>query len=268
MFNKLKESFGCLVCSLPAVISCALVSVNTNADETKKVSICYTEWGDYGGENLPGKGIIPDLTTRVLEHAGYDVEVLILPWARCVRSVKFNKIDLIASAWRGKNFDPDFEYFDITWENDVSFVVNSNSALASGDINDMSGLTIGHVRDSGGMDELRENPSIQTHEVTEMDTLVKLLANRRIDAVLSDPPSLFAAARQMDPDYFDQLRVLEPPLLTNYNSPLVSNTHPEKDVLRDAFNSSLRTLITEGLYSDLIAIHGEQIRFDIPRQYR
>jgi len=236
--------------------------------EEREVSICYTPWGAYGGKDLPGKGIIPDFTTRVLQHAGYKVKVDIVPWPRCVEGTKKHKYDLIASAWRGKNFDPYFDYFDITWENDINFIVAKDSDIVSGEIENFFGKTVAHVRDSGGMDAIRNHPSIKTQEVAVMDKMVKMVLAKRFDAILSDPPSLLIAASKMKPALHTQLRVLDPPLLTNYNSPLIAKNHPRKEELRRGFNKALKETVSAGLYDEMIRIHGEEIRYDVPREYR
>jgi hypothetical protein len=68
--------------------------------------------GEIGGESLPGKGIYPDITSRVLEEAGYKVEVFIIPWTRCIEEARAHEFNVIAAAREGEHFEKDFRYFN------------------------------------------------------------------------------------------------------------------------------------------------------------
>lgn len=243
-------------------------SANTPVNENKTIRICYTTWGTAGGEDLPGKGLIPDLAARVMRNAGYEVEVFIVPWPRVVEMTKEHKYDMVASAWKGENFDPYFEYLDVTFQNDINFIVSSNSPIKSGEIENFNGKTVGHVSGSGGLDLIRNNPSIKTEEVAILDKLIRMLIEGRIDAIISDPPNLFAAADNMGKEYTDQLKVLQPPLVRNYNAPLIEKHHPKLEQIKRDFHRSFMELIEKGLYEELTKVHGPETVFVIPDEYR
>lgn len=243
-------------------------STITRAQDKPDLKLCYTTWGQHGGEDLPGKGFIPDLVQRVFAEAGYQVTVDIVVWPRCINGAKKQRYDLVASGWRGENFDPFFEYLNITLRNDINFIVHRDSKSVSGDIEEFSGKTIVYVRDSGGMDDIRQNSSIKTREVSEMVTMIPMLEKRRVDAAITDPESFFLAAAEMDPPVDHLFRILQPPLVTNFNSPLIAKDHPLLDQIRGDFDRSFKKLVKNGIYQELIEIHGPQFEYQVPDSAR
>jgi polar amino acid transport system substrate-binding protein len=241
---------------------------NTSAQDKNDLKLCYTTWGQHGGESLPGKGLIPDLVSRVFKHAGYNVFVDIVPWARCINLAKKGQYDLVASGWRGENFDPYFDYLNITLRNDINFIVLKDTPIKSGEISNFHGKIVAYVRDSGGMDAVRENSDIETREVSRMVTMIPILSGGRVDAVITDPESFFLAASKMNPPIDGEFKVLQPPLSTNFNSPLIFKGHPHFKQIQENFDRSFKTLIKDGIYTKLINIHGSQFKFQIPLHAR
>jgi polar amino acid transport system substrate-binding protein len=246
----------------------ALSALSPASAAAKKLKLCYTTWGQYGGDDLPAKGFMPDLVTRVLEHAGYEVSIDIIPWPRCIIMTKKRKYDMVASGWRGKNFDPYFEYLNITVRNDISFVVRKDSDFTSSEIENFEGKSVAYVRETGGMDPILQNKKIEFVEVSEMNTMIPMLHGGRMDAVITDPESFFVAAAARNPPLDDGFRTLEPPVFNNFNSPLVPKGHPDLEELREKFDRSFKILIKEGLYPDLIRIHGQDFVDRVPLHAR
>ena len=72
----------------------------------------------------------------------------------------------------------------------------------------------------------------------------------------------------MDPPFDDQLKILEPPLFTNFNSPLIAKGHPRYEMIRDDFDKAFKQLIADGLYDDMIKLHGEEFVYQVPLHAR
>lgn len=258
-------------CTRFVVMSLISAGILFNSDavaQDKSLKLCYTTWGQHGGDDLPGKGFIPDLVTRVFAHAGYTTTVEIVPWPRCINLAKKMRYDLVASGWQGENFDSFFEYLNITLRNDISFIVPRNSPIMSGNLEDLHGKSIAYVRDSGGMDAIRANINIKTVEVSKMTTMIPILHGGRVDIVVTDPESFFLAAAEMEPPLDGEFRILQPPWTTNVNSPLIHKDHPDLEQIRNDFDRSFKALINSGIYSELIAIHGQQFEFQVPLHAR
>ncbi len=232
-------------------------SDEANAIEEKpKLKICYLEWGKYGGENLPSKGLVPDITTRVFIHAGYNVEVYIVPWPRCIEQTKRLKYDLVAGAWEGEGFDPYFEYMENVTVDSINFVTLESSQLTSGDMDYLEGKRIGFMRDSGGLENFKKNKHrFKVIEVAVEKRLLTMLKGDRFDAVISDPLQLIELANKMMPPLGEKLRVLLPPVQENLSSPMISKNHPDKAKIISDFKRSFKVLVQAGLYDEMYEIH-------------
>lgn len=244
-------------------VAAAISFANLSYAETKPaLTICGTTWGKLGGDHLPGQGFVPDLVMRVFRHAGYEIRTELIPWPRCVELAKRQQYDLISSAWRGENFAPHFDYLDVILHDTINFVALEGSSIPSGEPESFRDRRVGFVREAGGMENLvAAYPYIKTVDTGKLEALLRMLDGGRIDAIVSDPVSLKEVIKTMERPIKGKIRVLEPPLQINFNSPMIAKGHPHKEQIAADFSAAYRELVDAGLYDDLIAIH------DLPVQY-
>jgi len=249
-----------LMAALAALLLAGFQATAANAAEKKPLTICGTTWGKYGGEELPGKGFVPDLVMRVFRHAGYQIETKLVPWPRCVELAKQQKFDMVSSGWRGENFAPHFDYLEVILEDTVNFITLENSTIASGDMKSFHGKRVGFVRDAGGMGVFDNQDKIKITKVGSLSKLLHMLDGGRIDAIVSDPVNLNETRKTLDRPLKNKLKVLQPPILTNYNSPLIAKGHPDKAQITADFAKSYKALVADGLYEKLIKLHDLQVQ--------
>jgi len=244
------------------VAALALPAVFAEAGDKKPIVICGTTWGKYGGDDLPGKGFVPDLMMRVFRDAGYEVRTELVPWPRCVERAKAVKYDLIASAWRGKNFAPHFDYLNVILHDTVNFVTLADTSIASGDVSAFKGKRVGYVREAGGLAQIFAGQTeIRTVEVAVLKKLLPMLERGRIDAIATDPVNLNELVKTLDPPLKKKLKALQPPLQINYNSPQIAKHHPDKARIIADFDRSYKKPVKQGLYDELIKLHDLQVQY-------
>jgi polar amino acid transport system substrate-binding protein len=61
--------------------------------EEKVILVAATEWRPYMSENLPDKGVIPEITRVAFEKAGYRAVFKFYPWKRLLTSTKSGAVD-------------------------------------------------------------------------------------------------------------------------------------------------------------------------------
>lgn len=247
---------------ITAALACTLLFPSLASAE--KLKICYLEWGKLGGEKLPNKGLIPDAVTRILTDAGYEVEVFIRPWNRCIEQTKSMEFDMVADAWKGPTFDNDFDYSHTHHIDKISFVVRDDSPLTSGTFESMKGKRVGYLDTSGGLEKFYQNKNLFS-EVTAVPTeaaMVRILDGGRVDAIVSDPVQLLGVASKLTPPIQTKLRVLEPPIQMNIGAALISKKHPKKQQILAAYEKSFRKLLKTDMYQKLEQVHG--VKLDLP----
>lgn len=248
-----------------AVFACALTAAtlppSTAAEKKELVKVCFLNWGKQGGEHLPEQGFNPDLVSTVLREAGYEPEVRILPWVRCLEETKQHKYAFVAGYWRGGEGDKWFDYFHPTTVDRINFVVMKESDLTSGRLEDLYGRRVGYLRGAGGLKEFKDRiERFKAFEASKDLALIKMLRAGRIDAIISNSPHITSLAETSFPDMVGHLRVLQPAIQVNIAAPAISWTHPKREEMKARYNRAYEKLVKEGIYERLMAKH--KIRVD------
>lgn len=236
--------------------------ITVGSAQAETLKLCYLEWGKFGGKKLPEKGFIPDAMTRILTHAGYQVEVSIRPWNRCIEQTKAMDFDLVADAWKGPTFDNDFDYLRVHHIDAINFVALKTSDIKDGNIESMKGRRVGYLGTSGGLEKFYKNQDIfaQVSKVNSEAAMLRVLLKDRVDVIVSDPLQLLAVADTIEQGLSEKLAVLDPPLQLNYGAALISKNHPKKEEIKAAFDKAFRELAKTDMYEKLSAKHDIQIR--------
>jgi polar amino acid transport system substrate-binding protein len=237
------------------------IPVSNGAAANQLLRLCHVPWGVFAGKDLPGKGIYPDITSRVLRKAGYQVEVSIIPWTRCIENVRSREYDIVTAAWEGKSFDADFIYLNNTSIDTINFIVLDGSSLNSGRFEDLRGKKIGILRDQGGMEDFYNHADLFKfiHQSSSELALLRMLIHGRVDAVLTNPAHLQSLANSMTDEMTSKIRALLPPAQINYASPIIAKSHPLAQQIKADFDEAFRALVAEGLYDDLERVHGVRL---------
>ncbi|CCQ75548.1 ABC transporter substrate-binding protein [Magnetospira sp. QH-2] len=259
IFNKAK----CKTIAGSVLIAGMTYFSASGAALSETLKICYLEWGSMGGKALPDLGYIPDSVTKILEHAGYQVEVSILPWNRCIQQTKATKFDLVADAWRGPTFDPDFDYLRMHHIDRINYVTLNSSGIEDAENQSLKGKRVGYLATSGGLEKFYENQDLFSYvaKVNYEDAMLRILANKRVDIILSDPLALLAAADGVKPGLSKEMKVLEPPLQLNLASPLISKKHPKKAEIMERFSQAFGALRKTDFFEKMMKKHGLLIKY-------
>lgn len=216
----------------------SMAQIGESAAEQNLLKICYTTWGKMGGEILPNKGVYPDIAARTLKEAGYQVSVDIVPWDRCIESVKLQIYDVVAAAWTADTLRNDFIYLRNTGIDRINFMVLEDSPIESGDFEALKGKRIVMFQ-SAGIDRFEKNiDQFQVTKVHHENQMIEMLAAGRVDALLSNPEQTVSLAAKKFPALVGRLKILEPPVQLNYASPMVSVNHPRKLEIKMKFDEA------------------------------
>jgi polar amino acid transport system substrate-binding protein len=228
--------------------------------DSNLIKVCYLDWGKYGGDNLPNKGIISDIVTQTLEHAGYKVQMDILPWKRCVRNVSIHQYDIVAAAWITQSHSKDFEYMRTISYDSVSFFSLESSKYKSQEtlgelLQSLYGEEIGLVKSEGYPDQFMKHKDMYNlTEITRLKQLIKMLLANRIGLIVSDPINVYDTLDELKVNKIG-LKVLSPPISISKNSPMISKSHPRKVEIMTRFNAAIEELLESGLHKRIMETH-------------
>lgn len=233
------------------------------ANEAKElIKVCYLEWGKLGGKNLPNKGFAPDVTATVLKKAGYDVQVDILPWSRCLKSVEVGRHDMVATFWIGEEQKKTYQYFEPQSLDYINFITLKNYKAKSGKLEDFYGKSIGVMRDAGGIENFfNKRDKFKVFDVTSERQLINLLKIGRIDAIVTDPVPLLSLVENQFPELSGKLKVWNPEIQLNISAPAIALNHSKRDEIMKRYNKVFIELMKEDFYKEMFKKHKLEVKY-------
>lgn len=263
------KTFSLTMMLLVGLVMTTAFHTTASAQGKEIVRVCYLNWGKQGGVHLPEQGFIPDLLASVLSEAGYTPVIDIIPWKRCLNLVKKNRYDFVGSYWIGGEMDPWFDYFLPTTVDRINFVALKGSGLSSGKLEDLYGKRIGLLEGAGGLKQFRDQKDKFTvYEASDDMALIKMLRNRRLDAILSNSPHIIGLAETSFPELVKDIVVLEPPIQSNIASPAIAVSNPRRVEMKRRYNAAYKKLVAEGVYQRLMKKHDIRVDFTMTESDR
>jgi polar amino acid transport system substrate-binding protein len=219
------------------------------------ITICYTHWGIMGDEDLPKKGVYPYVVTKVMEHAGYNVRVDLINWTRCVEATKNQEYDIVAALWESKPLSKDFVWLNNSIVDKMSFFTNVKTGIDTGEMIKLKGKSVAIVRDAGGTENFYSREDwFKVYKVTNQVQVLDMILNGRADLTIAEERQFNSLVMANHPEKADQIKMLSPPVETNYASPAMSVNHPRFKEISEKYDASYRQLVKEGLYDELESV--------------
>ncbi|MCG2624990.1 transporter substrate-binding domain-containing protein [Bradyrhizobium sp. WYCCWR 13023] len=159
-------------------------------------------------------GILVDVVTEAFRRTGEPIEVQVMPWARCLAEVRSGRVDGIFSVFKLPERNEFLTYTNVPVITQVLafFVPADSDVMFDGDIGKLGRLRIGTIRaTSYGLkvdSALKTGVWSTTVETNNVDTLVGMLALKRIDLAIGYRHVVLDAARNKG--YQDKIRELSP----------------------------------------------------------
>jgi len=243
------------------LLFCLFISTSL-AFASENIKVCYLEWGKLGGDKLPDKGFVPDVVATTLREAGYNPEVTIMPWVRCLKLVELHEYDIVAGFWIGEEQKKTYQFLVPNTIDDISFITLKDYQANSGDIEDFFGKKVALIRDAGGLEKFYSNESKFTvFKVNNDIQMLQLLSAGRIDAIISDPVQILSKVDNEMPELSGKLKVWNPPIQRNIGAPALALNHPQKDEIMKRYNDAFQKLVQNGLYDKMMKKHGVVVKY-------
>ena len=225
------------------------------------ITVCYTNWGIMGGDSLPKKGVYPYVVTSVLEHAGYNVQMDIINWTRCVEKTKNGEYDMAAALWESESLSVDFRFLNNSIIDKIFFFTNVETGIDTGEMTALKGRSVAIVRGAGGTEEFYSREDwFKVYKVTNQVQVLEMLLKGRADLTLAEERQFNKLVLDEFPEKADQIKILHPPVQLNYASPAMSTNHPRWKEISEKYDVSYRQLVREGLYDELESVF--KLRFE------
>ena len=218
------------------------------AQEKAEIVIAGTENG------MPAQEIL----TEAFRRAGYKVKIRFMPWARCLTEARSGTIDGIYGATLTPARAVDFLFpEEALWDEIQSAFVRADDATDyQPTVEGLADIRVGLMNASATGPEfdraVAEKKLKHIDYATSFDSLLLMLAGRRVDVIIADPRSVLAAARQRG--LLDKLREVPPPVLRD---PVYVAFTRARDMsaVSNALSAALKEMRQDGSYAALFARH-------------
>ena len=151
------------------------------------------------------EGFMTDVVRYALKNAGYNLEVIMLPYIRAVKQTRAGEVDGIVVV--GKLFAPDLIYPEMPVVSQrVAFIVKKGTDWKYKGVNSLKTKTIGIVKGYHSVDEDLQNYLLGKENADKIQVIygldttersIKKLLAKRIDIYLEGEISLFYALEKL-----------------------------------------------------------------------
>lgn len=204
----------------------------------------------YSSEVLPSRGLLNSLVDVIFREAGYEPDILLLPWSRALNRVETVSADALIGAFYTEDRAKRFYYSDPFFEADVVLLTRRESVFHFERLQDLKGMRVGVVQDNAYPGSLRD-VGLDVLEVADFRLNLRMLTAQRVDVIADVVERLRYAAVTEDYDWSD-FRVLKPKLGSGVMHVAVSKQHPNASEILTRFNTALARLRASGRYQQLI----------------
>jgi polar amino acid transport system substrate-binding protein len=159
-------------------------------------------------------GILVDVVTEAFQRTGYQFEIQLMPWARCLAEIRSGRADGIFSVFKLPERDEFLTYTSVPIITQVeAFFVSADSDVKfGGDISKLGDFSIGTIR--GTSYGTKVDSALKTGvwssvvETNSIDSLVGMLVLKRIDLAVGYRHVILEAARKKG--YLNKIKELAP----------------------------------------------------------
>lgn len=252
-----RDTWRVAVCSLMLSLLAPILFADPVRADPPTLTVVADEWPPFSGDNLPGKGMSPDIIVQVLERAGYKAQVAIVPWARIMHGVHSGAadFDIVGSLFFDEELTGLMTYSDPYVETEVKFVrrVGGEAVFDGLESLDPYAIAVG----DGFLYEDGFDRADHLNKIVVTTALqgVQLVAAGRADLTLDSVDVINYAVSKQDLSLEGKVEILDSVLATHGVHMAVMGNVPNKDRIVADFNRALRKMRGDGSLDRLVAKH-------------
>lgn len=219
------------------------------------LTVVADEWPPYSGEALPSKGLSLDVIRSVLERAGYQVEVAVIPWARIMDGARKGSFDVVGSLFLTENLKPHVTYSEPYYTTEVNFLRRVGARQTFAKPNDLRPFSIAVGDGFHHSEEFDSADYLNKVVVTTTLQSVQMVAHGRVELTLDSAEVIHHALEREDPSLQGMVEFLPKPLASRGIHMAVRNDLPMRDKVIADFNRMLGEMRKDGSFAALLANH-------------
>ncbi len=147
----------------------------------EKVLIYTSDYEPYYGEKMTDFGPVAKITVLALKEAGYDSEIKLRPWARCLKKAQIGKCDILIAVWYSAKRENWMAFTDPILVNENGIYKRKSDNLVFTNCNELiknNNVVVGSVRGYVLPECFRQEGLVVENVTTDLMNMRKLVAGR------------------------------------------------------------------------------------------
>jgi len=232
------------------------LSITPNAKAQETLTIAASNWAPYKDENLPGGGIVMDVTTQALIRAGYKVDSIVLPWKRTLQGAIIGKYDVLPAIWHTAERAEKLVFSEPIITSRVVIISKKSINFEYKTLESLTGRTVGVGIGWGYPEDFQKATNFTRDTSHELKiTLNKLIFGRVNLAIVEEYAARYAMNAYFKDDAdnvtYSKVSLEEKDLRVAF-----SKKHSKHEEILKRFNVALAEMKTDGTFQKIMSFHG------------
>jgi len=227
---------------------------------TPSVTIAGNVEEPYISKTKPGKGLAMDVITQILKRAGYEVNIVFMPWKRIENGFSDNSIDISPI---DKFLDPEKTPYltsDVYMSSELVVVKRKEDKLDFKNPDDFKNYIKDKAYRMGVFseiedpvfNELRPFVSLSFHDYCS--ELTRDVAQKKVDVALIDR-RIATNNLSLTPNIADHLTIMPTTLISQDIRLSINGQREDAKQIQENFNKALKEMKADGSYTKIIKRH-------------
>jgi polar amino acid transport system substrate-binding protein len=213
----------------------------------------YPPFSDIGRPQL---GFANELFTTAIRRAGYEVEIVMLPWSRALAGMQNGTYDILTCVWKTPEREKSMVFTAPFAVNRLVFAQRAHEDFVYQSLADLTGRTIGTIPGYAYDEAFLTATNFKREEAANVATNLRKLSAGRIDLTVEDELILRFIINTQLPDLKMMVDLAPGALSENPLHFAVSRRRPDAEKVASAFNAALAAMRGDGSYDHLLEKHG------------
>lgn len=244
---------------LPLLLLSLLSFTASASDLPKQITIAMRN-GDHlpylhESENGQKDGLYVDIVKEAAKKIGILVTFKTYPWKRCLLLSKRGRTDAVIGVLKNKNLQEYMYFVDepLAFEETTLFTYKGSDVKFNGNLTEINQYKVGIIRGATFYDEWEKNKSkfIKIEEVNQLESLIRILAAKRVDLIIGNKFIIQYNAKKLD--ISNEVISVYPILALNSGhlafSMIKGESHKK---LAEAFNKAIVKIKKSDMYMNIL----------------
>jgi len=224
--------------------------------KTETLRLATLDWEPYVGRQLENKGFTAEIVTESFKRAGYQVEIVFLPWGTAIEEARKGTCDGVFPEYYSGERARDFFYTSFFSQSRLAFYRRSSAAVTYRTLKDLSPYRIGVVTGSIISDEFDSAVFLNKVEAAGDEENLRKLVKGEVDLIVMDKLVARHLMTARVPEAAGRISAFDPPLAIHDLFVILPRSIPASAKRARQFTKALQSMEEDGTVKAIMSRSG------------